>query len=192
MEIQVRAVRSGLWNNITFGRDRCAPVSDPSVDPRRHNASGGPGNDQFGSDEVRLRKLRERLQAMSDEELIHFGRALCPYFLLIVLGACLVGCKTEAPQPTTKLVYFGFDNRAEGSEDIIRLAKTWGDHPPCPHWRATIKKEEADYELFFGVADVTITDRRGQVLYTGGTGVLYMPHGNPEGSGVNICKLTGE
>ena len=30
----------------------------------------------FESDEVRLRKLRERLQAMSDEELIRFGRAL--------------------------------------------------------------------------------------------------------------------
>jgi len=30
----------------------------------------------FESDDVRLRKLRERLQAMSDEELIHFGRAL--------------------------------------------------------------------------------------------------------------------
>ena len=30
----------------------------------------------FESDEVRLRKLRERLQAMSDEELIRFGRML--------------------------------------------------------------------------------------------------------------------
>ena len=30
----------------------------------------------FESDEVRLRKLREPLQAMSDEELIRFGRAL--------------------------------------------------------------------------------------------------------------------
>jgi hypothetical protein len=30
----------------------------------------------FESDQVRLRKLRERLQAMSDEELIRFGRML--------------------------------------------------------------------------------------------------------------------
>lgn len=31
---------------------------------------------QFESDEVQLRKFRDKLQAMSDQELIDFGRAL--------------------------------------------------------------------------------------------------------------------
>jgi hypothetical protein len=44
--------------------------------------------------------------------------------------------------------------------------------------------------VLFGNAYVTIIDRRGEVLYNGGQGVLYLPHGNPDGSGVNICKLT--
>ena len=70
--------------------------------------------------------------------------------------------------------------------------KMWGEHPPCPHWRATVKREQADYEVLFGTADVTITDHRGQVLYGGGTGVLYAPNGNPDGSGVNLCKLTAQ
>lgn len=72
------------------------------------------------------------------------------------------------------------------------MAQTWGTTPPCAHWRATLNRRDADYQVLFGIADVTITDRRGQVLYSGGQGVLYMPHGNPDGTGVNICKLTGE
>jgi hypothetical protein len=106
-----------------------------------------------------------------------------------VLALLLAGCGTD--QPKTKLIYFGFDNHEEKPDDVLRLAKTWGSNPACPQWRATIKREEADYQVLFGAADVTITDRRGQVLYSGGTGVLYMPNGNPDGSGVNICKLTG-
>lgn len=105
-----------------------------------------------------------------------------------VLALLLAGCETE--QPKTKLVYFGLDNHAEKPDDALRLAKMWGSNPVCPHWRATIKREEADYQVLFGTADVTIIDRRGQVLYNGGTGVLYAPNGNPDGSGLNICKLT--
>ena len=103
----------------------------------------------------------------------------------------LISCAKEE-QSKTKLVYFAFDNRTEKAEDALQLAKTWGSSPPCSHWRATIKKEDADYQVLFGTADVTVIDRRGQILYSGGTGVLYAPHGNPDGSGVNICKLTGE
>jgi len=91
-----------------------------------------------------------------------------------------------------KLIYFGFDNRSEKQEHIIRLAKIWTDSPPCSHWRATVKREDADYQILFGTADVRIVDHRGEVLYNGGTGVLYAPHGNPDGSGVNICKLAWE
>jgi hypothetical protein len=112
--------------------------------------------------------------------------------LLLILF--LVGCAKEQvnQQPKTKLIYFGFDNHAESPEDVLRLAKMWGDKPPCPHWRATIKKEYADYQVIFGTADVTIIDRKGQVLYSGSQGALYLPHGNPDGTGVNACKLTGE
>jgi len=108
----------------------------------------------------------------------------------VILGTPL--CGKKQPHSKTKLVYFGFDNREETPEDVIRLAKTWGDRPLCSHWRATIKKENADYQMLFGTSDVTIIDRQGQVLYSGGQGVLYSPHGNPDGSGVNICKLKGE
>ena len=103
---------------------------------------------------------------------------------------CAAGCAKEKPK--IKLIYFGFDDRSEKQQDVLRLAKTWTDSPPCPHWRATIKREDADFQILFGTADVTIVDRRGEVLYNGGQGVLYLPHGNPVGSGVNICKLTGE
>lgn len=109
---------------------------------------------------------------------------------IFVFALLLVSC--EAEQPKTKLVYFGFDNRAEKPEDALQLAKMWGNREICPHWRATVKREEADYQLLFGTADVTLIDRRGQVLYSGGPGPLYLPHGNPDGSGVNLCKLTGE
>jgi hypothetical protein len=67
-----------------------------------------------------------------------------------------VGCERE--QPRTKLIYFGFDNRSERQDDLLRLAKIWTESPPCPHWRATIKREDADYQILFGTADVTIVD----------------------------------
>ena len=108
--------------------------------------------------------------------------------LSVVICLVLVGCAKSK----TKLVYYGFDNRQEAPEDAIRLAQTWGNDPPCPHWRATINRKDADYQVLFGNVDITITDRRGAVLYSGGQGILYLPHGNPDGSGVNICKLTGE
>jgi hypothetical protein len=110
--------------------------------------------------------------------------------LLLSLGI-LSGCKHDVGRKT-KLVYFGLDDRSENSEDAIRLAQLWGTNPPCPNWRATITREKADYQVLFGIADVTLVDRKGQVLYSGGPGVLSMPHGNPDGSGVNLCKLTEE
>ena len=108
---------------------------------------------------------------------------------LVIVCVAFTAC--PAARPEAKLVYFGFDNHAEKREDAIKLARTWGTDPPCPHWRATINEEEADYRFLFGIADVTITDRRGEVLYSGGQGILYAPHGNPDGTGVDLCKLTG-
>jgi hypothetical protein len=110
--------------------------------------------------------------------------------LLVTAILLLVGCDNQRPK--TKLIYFGFDNRAETPGDVLRLAKTRGNTPLCPHWRATIKKEYADYQVIFGTAVVSIIDRKGQILYSGGQGVLSLPHGNPDGTGVNVCKLTGE
>jgi len=90
-----------------------------------------------------------------------------------------------------KLIYFGYDTRTEKPEEVLLLAREWGKRPVCPHWHTTVKREEADYQVLFGIADVSILDRRGQIVYSGGTGVLYTPNGNPDGSGVNLCKLTG-
>jgi hypothetical protein len=117
-------------------------------------------------------------------------------FLTGLLGAGgFGGCDTEKTH--TKLVYFGFDDGSEKTEDAIQLAKTWGgSSPPCPHWQSTINKKDADYQVLFGgrveIEKVTVIGRRGELLYSGGVGVMYAPHGNPDGSGVNICKLTGE
>jgi hypothetical protein len=113
------------------------------------------------------------------------------YALVFLVLSGVAGCNKE--KTDTKLVYFGFDDRSEAAEKTIELARTWGTNPPCGHWRATIQKENADYQVLFGNAEtVTITDRRGELLYNGGVGVLYLPHGNPDGSGTNICRLTGE
>ena len=109
--------------------------------------------------------------------------------IVLTLFLTLLGCSKA--EHKTSLVYFGFDNRLEKSEDAITLAKTWSSNPLCPGWRATIDPKTADYQVLFGDVDVTVVDRRGVVLYSGGPGALYLPHGNPDGSGVNICKLTG-
>ena len=77
-------------------------------------------------------------------------------YRLLLLILLLVGCDNQRPK--TKLIYFGFDNHPETSEDALRLAKTWGNTPACLHWRATIKKEYADYQVIFGTADVTLID----------------------------------
>jgi hypothetical protein len=106
--------------------------------------------------------------------------------LLGVLAIC-VSCEKPAPKP--KLIYFGFTDHTETPDDAIRMAKEWGNAVPCSNWQPTVKKEEADFQLLFTVAGVTVTDRRGRVLYTGGPGPLYLPHGNPDGTGVNLCKL---
>lgn len=108
---------------------------------------------------------------------------------IFVLATLLAACKFEQPP---HLIYFGFVTHKETPEDVKRMVEVWGQSPICPHWRTTPKREEADFQLLFGGANVTLTDRRGQVLYSGGTGPLYFPNGGLYGSGVNLCKLTGE
>jgi hypothetical protein len=103
------------------------------------------------------------------------------------------GAHSHLAESNTKLVYFGFTDHSETQQDAVRLADIWGHDKVCAHWRPTVSEKEADYRVLFGSSgDVTILGHRGEVLYTGGEGVLYLPHGNPDGSGVNICKLTGE
>jgi hypothetical protein len=134
---------------------------------------------------------------------------------LVALWLCasLTGCtqvdRSRDSEAKTKLIYFGFDDHSETPQYALQMATDWGNNPPCSHWRTTIKREHADYQVLFGdprtmsgkyqikqqidgVWGVTIVDRRGEILYSGGQGVLYLAHGNPDGSGVNICKLTGE
>jgi hypothetical protein len=62
-----------------------------------------------------------------------------PLLLIVLLVSC--GKQEANQQRTAELIYFGFDNRAETPEDVLYLAKMWGDKPPCPHWRTTIKKD---------------------------------------------------
>ncbi|HEY6243700.1 MAG TPA: hypothetical protein VIX17_07135 [Pyrinomonadaceae bacterium] len=111
--------------------------------------------------------------------------------LLVVSGCC--ACSFHQSKTETKLIYFGFDDHSEVTHPVvkIRLADTWA-HGVCNHWQATLNEQEADYKILFGASSVTILGRKGQLLYTGGQSVLYAPRGNPDGSGVNICKLTGE
>jgi hypothetical protein len=111
--------------------------------------------------------------------------------LVSVLLLYIFGC--EKPAPKEKLIYFGFTNQAETPDDVVRMAKDWGNRPLCPNVRVTITKEEADFKVLFGdIEDITVIDRRGKVLYHGGIGVLELPHGNPDGTGVNLCKLLDE
>jgi len=46
--------------------------------------------------------------------------------------------------------------------------------------------------VLFGIGSVSVVDKRGEIFSSGGEGVLYLPHGKPDGSTVNLCKLTGE
>jgi hypothetical protein len=105
------------------------------------------------------------------------------------ISGCEINPKAE---PKTKLIYFGYDKHNETPEDVLRMAKEWGNPPPCANLRVTIKKEEADYQLLFGTADMTLIDRRGRLIFNGGIGALYLPHGNPDGSGINLCKMMDE
>jgi len=114
-----------------------------------------------------------------------------------VAAACFISCSEDARFEThlgdskTKLIYYGLIDQSETREDSVRLSSTWGRL--CSHWRPTVSEKDADYRVLFGSPEtVTLIGRRGEVLYTGGQGVLYLPHGNPDGTGVNLCKLTGE
>ena len=109
-------------------------------------------------------------------------------FIVLLISSLMLACNRQ--QSKTKLLYFGFDDRSEKQQDVIQLSDLWSKS--CPHWRATINKQEADYQILFGTAKVTVIDRRGEILYNGGQGVIYMAHGNPDGTGTDICKLTGQ
>jgi hypothetical protein len=119
-------------------------------------------------------------------------KPLIAYFFLVFAATHLFGCsKTDTKKEhldSTKLIYFGLDDHAEKQEDSLRLIHDWGK--TCSNWQSTISERDADYKVLFGVATVTIVGRRGEVIYNGGIGPLYLPHGNQDGSGVNICKLT--
>jgi len=107
-------------------------------------------------------------------------------FIASLAAVFLVGCSdgnsvhVHLTEPKTKLIYFGFDDQSEKPADVVRLADIWGGNKVCPHWRPTVSEKDADYKVLFGVADVTIIGHRGEILYTGGQGPLYLPHGNPD------------
>jgi len=107
--------------------------------------------------------------------------------LLPCIGA--MGCAKEKPK--TKLIYFGFDNRAEKQQHALRLAKIWTESTPCPHWRATIKKKTLITKCYSGLT-VSASWAGEEKCFTMARPTFWKCHGNPDGSGVNICKLTGE
>lgn len=117
---------------------------------------------------------------------------------LVFMVSLTAGCRDatnvrDEPPVRTKLVYFGFTDHSETGHVASRLADIWGHDKVCTHWRPTLNENDADYKVLFGSSgDVTILGHRGEVIYTGSGGVLYLPHGNSDGSGVDICKLTGE
>jgi hypothetical protein len=118
------------------------------------------------------------------------GGALMRVLTILLLALSLPDSKIQ--QPEEKLVYFGFEKHDETAEDVLRLSLIWGIPPLCADWRPTLRPEDADYQVLFGVDNVTLINRWGRVLYTGSAGPLYLPHVKPDGPGVNICKFTGE
>lgn len=114
------------------------------------------------------------------------------FLLLPVLTLAMLGCSDNKDQSSgKKLVYFGYQDHSEAQDDVIKLSETWGSKV-CPHWEATLNEKNADYKVLFGPVKVTLVGSKGEILYDGGSGPLYLPHGNSNGTGVNICKLTGE
>jgi hypothetical protein len=112
-------------------------------------------------------------------------------FAVFAFASC--GSDRTKPTEQTKLIYFGFQDHSEKPPDVSRLIRDWITAESCKNWRATVDVREADYQVLFGnVEDVQIVGRRGEVLFNGGVGVLYLPYGNPDRTGTNICKLTGE
>jgi hypothetical protein len=106
--------------------------------------------------------------------------------ILAFAVACSFGCSETGTHK--KLIYFGLDDHTEKQDDVLRMIHEWAKD--CPNWQATISENKADYKVLFGAAFVTIVGRRGEVVYNGGIGPMYLPHGNRDGSGINICKLT--
>jgi hypothetical protein len=112
-----------------------------------------------------------------------------------LLGLLLTGCpdswkKDSNDSSETKLVYFGFQDQTAQPDDVAHLAEVWGNNKVCPNWRPTVSAKDADYQVLFRTGGVMVLGRRGEILYNGGDGPLYLPHGNPDGSGINICELT--
>src|SRR5258708_29611034 len=116
------------------------------------------------------------------------------FWLIWFSWAALSGCNGEKTQ--TRLIYYGFDDHSEKTVDAIQLAKTWGDNAPCLHWRSTINKKDADYQVLFGgqteIQKGTIIDRRGQLLYSGGGGGFESPPGESDRKGGETFTLNGE
>ena len=111
------------------------------------------------------------------------------YVSSVALAVLSVPNSPAAAKSNSKLIYFGFSNRSESPDDTIRMAKDWGLQ--CPNWKATINKQDSDYQVLFGDDEqFTMIGKRGEVLYSGSVGPLYMPKGSPDGSGVNLCKMT--
>ena len=108
---------------------------------------------------------------------------------LILILLCLVSVGCFKLGRRTSLVYFGIDDPSEKSEYVQDLIKTWSGSPPCPSWRATLDPKAADYRVLLGDVDLTIVDRQGQIIYSGGQSAMYA---GTDASGINICKLTGE
>ena len=138
-----------------------------------------------------LRLKRTVLVCRAGEQTL--ARIPVKIMLLTAIAACGCSGLPKPPKNKTKLIYFGFNDHSEAKDQAAKnhLADTWR-HSVCPHWQATVSEQDADYKLLFGLNQtVTLLGRRGEVLYNGGVGVLYAPHGNPDGSGINICKLTG-
>ena len=107
--------------------------------------------------------------------------------ILILLCLASVGCFKLGRR--TSLVYFGVDDPSEKPEYLQELIKTWSGGPLCPNWRATLDPKAAEYRVLLGDVDLTIVDRQGQIIYSGGQSVMYA---DTDASGINICKLTGE
>jgi len=115
--------------------------------------------------------------------------------LLLVSGCSADTARTASDKidESKKLIYFGFDDHSETRTQVLKMASDWIGHGDyCRNWQATVNEKDADYKILFGSAEqITVLGKRGEVVFQGGMGPLELPHGNPNGSGTNLCRLTG-
>jgi hypothetical protein len=110
--------------------------------------------------------------------------------ITVLMVGCDISVATKK-QDTKKSIYFGYVDHSESREDVLRLAKEWNGIPRCSNWISTIDEKNADFRVLFGpIQTFTLIDHSGRILFSGSLGVLTMAHGNPDGTGVNICKMT--